>query len=1448
MTDLKIFLADDFAPDDQELKEAVCDALVNLTIARVSGAGKDGQYLYDAKPSRAVVSGHLLPRFNERGEDDTSDINLSTLGMDLELHRQGAGLARLAPAFSTYVRVLPTWDDLVDAGRCGQVEFRLDPTIQKQIDDYIRDQRKIRLAAAGLASQDPDNVEGAARSDRLAQRREIRDAIRREAFAQHGIILEADDDEVPRPDNDPAETDNVDGGDAANEGEDLPGANASPDDGLGAESTTLVQIWRQDRRRVPFHLLQPADIPAKWRRITIQPPPFEFDLQADDDAFQAAALAYSEQLRRAAARTVSDWLNSGEGQSEAWRALPVLPADALDEAAWSQFLARARKTPPPINRLSPLFSGVTVIVERQPDFLDLERMSLRVTLENNNRRLGRRVKTRVDTLFLTSFMLDLPAAAHAPLRLDRVEPSYRFRHHLMYPAMGLNCGVVSEHQGDRLRLATTWAPRFSQPRIEPRKIDVETSFEALAREDFNPADLLALPTAYRTWIDQAEIRLRGQVGKGLDAEDARREEERLAHDLAAQRLEARLIERGVRLLMASRDANRATGEDRDQRAAPWRAWRLTNEAFARRDADRKHPGWRLFQLAFVLAHIPVLASRLPAYEAVFEAETDEEAASLLYFPTGGGKSEAFYGTLIFNLFLDRLRGKSRGVTALVRYPLRLLTLQQAQRFLRLMVWAELARVDAEAMGMPIGAWPFELGFWVGGANTPNRFSQVPAAVPFDRASQPDDDAMPPGPSLEAYQEAQEAYNKIPNCPCCKSPTGLRRIHAQPESDRRLAILCFNTDCAWNRRKGRRTPLPFLLTDDSIYARAPSVIVGTVDKLALLGQHTTTITKLLGMFGLARWMSPAGHFFLPLRTEDVAAGPAAAGFRPVYPAYQGGHRVFFDPFPSLVIQDEAHLLEESLGSFSGLFESLFEQVTRSIAMMSGVDLHVARWPSGPQKGQPRSPKVIAATATVAEPVRQLAALYQRSPLRFPYPGPDLYESFFSTPATPAFAPRRAFMETLPDREKAEGAAPWSRLYVSLMTNGATHTVTSVAALSAFHTVVTRIWRDLLDPTRRDHVVRRLRAAVSPGPGADWRIAAIDAAAAGGRWDKLLALLDLHRIALAYVTNKKGGDQIMDALESEVRRDHQRAHLELSVFDNELISGGVSMQEIQRIMQRAETKRPKGSPAPDIEGQMRSVVATSAISHGVDVDRFNSMFFAGLPSDVAEYIQASSRVGRTHVGFVMLIPTPQSRQDRFVVEAHDVFHRFLERMIAPPAIERWAANAVSRVTASIIQAWAMLEDARQFATADDRSKASVDSFRYLTTLTRLARRDRIGLQDQLLVFALGAVGYEGRGTNGIGKPVYGERYRQLIDQQMDDLVKDVGQRNNQIELAEYWRTTGHAFKPPMTSLRDVDEAGEIRASYLTPEGEKIHPSAFLKVMREVRRQRGSADADEHPGPVS
>jgi superfamily II DNA/RNA helicase len=159
---------------------------------------------------------------------------------------------------------------------------------------------------------------------------------------------------------------------------------------------------------------------------------------------------------------------------------------------------------------------------------------------------------------------------------------------------------------------------------------------------------------------------------------------------------------------------------------------------------------------------------------------------------------------------------------------------------------------------------------------------------------------------------------------------------------------------------------------------------------------------------------------------------------------------------------------------------------------------------------------------------------------------------------------------------------------------------------------------------------------------------------GRENELFALLDLHRIALAYVTNKKGGDQVMDALDATVRQRHRNGHEPLEGFISRLISGGIDMKEIQDIMRQAQAGN-LGGPYLPLAQQLRSIVATSAISHGVDVDRFNSMFFAGLPSDIAEYIQASSRVGRTHVGFVILIPTPQSRRDRYVVETHDCASR-------------------------------------------------------------------------------------------------------------------------------------------------------------------------------------------------
>src|SRR3546814_9266289 len=106
----------------------------------------------------------------------------------------------------------------------------------------------------------------------------------------------------------------------------------------------------------------------------------------------------------------------------------------------------------------------------------------------------------------------------------------------------------------------------------------------------------------------------------------------------------------------------------------------------------------------------------------------------------------------------------------------------------------------------------------------------------------------------------------------------------------------------------------------------------------------------------------------------------------------------------------------------------------------------------------------------------------------------------------------------------------------------------------------------------------------------------------------------------------------------------------------------------------------------------------------------MFFAGLPADIAEYIQASSRIGRTHVGFSILVPTPHSRRYRYVVETHDQFHRFLERMIPAPAVQRWAERAIRRIIPSILQAYLCgVVEQEAFERAPEDAKSAERSFR-------------------------------------------------------------------------------------------------------------------------------------------
>lgn len=1384
----------DLSTDDRQLlKEAVCDAVLSRTRAVVSGENEFGAAVLGGRPSRTLSSGFILPRISQDGDDEASDIHISSHGMDVRI-LQASGELTVSSQLFVYVRALPSAEELFT--RNGRLIPRAD------FNDAARQSIK-----AALTARSQQDIPAGTPSK---QRAELRAAITRDIYRSMGV-------EVP----DTAILPSGDERDANPDGEALPPA-----------------LIGEGRLLIPDQHSRRYSIPEKWIRLPVKVPDLLLPLPCEPADWEGLAAAHKLNLLQAIQQTYADWLASDEGRHNAWRNTRP-PSEAFWTAdAWEAFLQRLRQTPPAPADLIPQFDA-HILVQPLRDPRARGEFSVRVALEN----LREDDEDKECGLFGVAIDVSAPAAAIGAMRLERVRRSYHLAGFMTMPGLGVNGGLEDLGLANGVRrLRTTWMPRYVLPRQRASSVNgLDASFAALAAPGFDPAKLLALPEAMDDWLkgvrQNTSLSFSGEEG---DASDEAMQRARFEDDLAAWEREAARIRRGISVLAASRAA---FDTDPSSRAgAPYRAWTLLNETFAQANppiAEDPPPAWRLFQLGFILAHIPTLASRVPEHEAAFDAQFDEDSVSLLYMATGGGKTEAFFGTIVFALFLDRLRGKHRGITAMMHYPLRLLTVQQAQRLARLLAHAELVRRSAEVAGAA-----FEIGFWVGGGNTPNNTEKRPGQL---------DDNLSPIPTWnapaarneskllqnKAYAAAKDSWSKLAHCPFCGADDGVG-LRLYPERHHRLAMVCLNDACRWNALQSSLEPLPFLLTDTDIYRRAPAILLGTIDKLALIGQSTTTVDRIAGMLGLARWIEggPDGLLHMP---SGAAINDRKENFESVAPAFRGGREVFFDPFPSLIVQDEMHLLEESLGTFGGIFETgLFGWLRELAPLLAG---RVCRAPGAPDI--PRMPHVIGATATAADAAKHTRALYQKSVVQFPHPGPSLHAGFYSrmatfTSRTPAAIARTPAGAT--PREQ-EAAAPWGRVYASLMTNGRLHTVTTLSVLAAQAATITRWQRDLSsgDSARQQRAAFEIENAVSDAPYAQGRREAVAATREAGRFDRLAALVDLHRIQLTYVTNKKGGDQILSALVAEVHEAHAAMGptYALSAFETDLVSGGVDIAGIQRVIRLAQ--RPYDPMQDDIAGALRAIVATAAISHGVDVETFNAMIFAGMPSDIAEYIQASSRVGRTHVGFSLLVPTPQTRRDRFVVEVHDSFHRLLERMIAPPAIERWADRAIERTIPSLVQTWiAGVRHQQRFVAAADDAKAQVMLPTTVESVDRLLRDP--AAFDDCVAFVTSAVGVPAH----VGGPANPEYYAALVRGAAQRIRAVLGGGDFVGQLRDFWSNSNNSLQRPMTSLRDVDAAGRIVASNRTQKNRTIDREEVGDAMavlrnRGVSRRRRSATSE-------
>ncbi len=739
-------------------------------------------------------------------------------------------------------------------------------------------------------------------------------------------------------------------------------------------------------------------------------------------------------------------------------------------------------------------------------------------------------------------------------------------HYADRPSYATGHGVAAtwtlDEAGRCTSVRTDWVPQADVPRTRPADLEgVETRMRVLGRLADGAAvreALGPLVEAYRAWIEAEREKLAGLSARRREtAEELLQDAER-----AAERLEAGVaaLADDPQLLEAFRVANRAVAR-----------------ALQRRLPNLAEPRWRPFQLAFVLLNLPGLAD--PEHE-------HREVVDLLFFPTGGGKTEAYLGLAAVTMVLRRLRrpeaeGRAgAGVAVLMRYTLRLLTLDQLVRAAGLVCALELERRQAPER---YGRWPFEIGLWVGKAATPNKVKGKgdSAEARLTRFCGDPDKTPAPIP--------------LQSCPWCGTrlqPNHFNIAGASGASE--LRVGCANDACEFSGDQ----PLPIVAVDESIYRRLPAFLVATVDKFAALP-----------------WTGPSGMLLGGAERFDAAGfyGPAESGH---------GQQRLPAPLapPDLVIQDELHLVSGPLGTMVALYETAIEGLA---------------W-----KRCGARPKIVASTATVRQAHEQVQALFGRTVTAvFPPPGPRRTDAFFA---------REASLQQEPGRRYVGIAAPGRSI--------------KVAMRRVFLTLLCaaqQAWRDGGAP-RRDHPADPYMTLL-------------------GYFNALRELGGARRILEEEVqsTAKAYGAR------RRLQQRGPRLLADRTRFSNVYeLTSRVPMNEV------AATRERLGKPYADPEGGCDWVLATNMISVGLDVPRLGLMAVLGQPKSHAEYIQATSRVGRDpqRPGLVVAILNAHRPRDRSHFERFRHYHETFYRSVEAGSVTPFAARALDRGLAGAVVALA------------------------------------------------------------------------------------------------------------------------------------------------------------------
>ncbi len=729
---------------------------------------------------------------------------------------------------------------------------------------------------------------------------------------------------------------------------------------------------------------------------------------------------------------------------------------------------------------------------------------------------------------------------------------------------GVSAQTTIDPDGHCRRVATCWIPTAEVERVAPAEVEgVERRMETLAglaegaeaRQALGP-----FVDQYRAWIDQQQA--------AIPTAPARRQE--IVEELLRRaRYAADRIEAGIALLddpqvlEAFRITNRVMAHAARRRFGPMQGKELSAVP---------PPSWRPFQLAFLLMNLKGIAE--PKHH-------DREAVDLLFFPTGGGKTEAYLGLAAFTLVLRRLRNPgitSAGLAVLLRYTLRLLTLDQLSRAATLICALELERQEHADL---LGDWPFEIGLWVGRAATPNRMG-----------SKGDNDPHTARAKTLAYQGDDRHPAPIPleDCPWCGTKFTKNSFQFRPNTNHPndLHVHCANRRCDF----GGDRPLPILGVDEPIYRRLPCFLIATVDKFAAMP-----------------WTGEVGAFFgrVDRHDKDGFYGPCGV---------DRGHPLPGPlPPPDLVIQDELHLISGPMGTMVGLYESALDELCHR----------------ADSDGRGIRPKIIASTATVRRAEDQIRALFNRRVVDiFPPPGPDRCDSFFA------------------EVHAVERSS--ARLYVGMAAQG-----------RSLKVVLLRTYLTLLAAAQKVYEEAG-GATVRPNPA------------------------DPYMTLVGYFNSLRelgGSRRIIEDEVSTQLIDRSKRRRVVQAGPDALFADRTISYEVLELTSRvgtnkvAEAKHRLGQPFHE-KNRVDIAIATNMISVGLDITRLGLMVVLGQPKTSAEYIQATSRVGRdvNRPGLVVTLLNIHRPRDRSHYERFAVYHESFYRNVEATSVTPFSPRALDR----------------------------------------------------------------------------------------------------------------------------------------------------------------------------